>query len=1063
MIPRNYRRNGAAPSPCRHGCFSVILRIFIFPIIAVLLMSVGTKAQEIGETVGKAWIGTAGVREKTAEIMMRGSEHSQRQGYSARPRHDDDFQRLLPNPDAPNVSTWPPDAALDATTAAASPQGIGLNFTAATLADTGSFPPDSMGAVGPSQFILAVNGRIRSFDKTSGIADGVLNVDTDVFFQSAMTPPVSNNFTSDPRIRYDRLSGRWFITMIDVPGRAGTLPNRVLLAVSDSPIITRGTVWTFFFFAGDSSAFADYPTLGIDANALYIGVNIFSARGQGSFSSTTGFVVRKSSVLGGGPIVVTAFRNMVSKVQGILTGLYTPQGVDNFDPAATEGYFIGADPSFSGRLQLRRISNPGGTPSSSSNIRIDVPTTGGTITVPHLGNTGGSVGNLDGSDIRLMGAHLRNGRLWTCANIAVDNTGSPSGTDTRNGVRWYELQGIATGQTPGLVQSGTVFQPSASNTPDRHYWMGSIMVSGQGHAAMGFSVAGVNEHINAGTAGRLASDPLGTIRTPSLYTASSTAYNPPSDPGSAQGRRWGDYSYTSLDPNDDMTMWTVQEFCNATDSYGLQVAKLLAPPPARPTNCNPASVAAGSSNVMVVVTGSSTNGEGFFDPGAGFSNRIAAAISGTGITINTVQFTDPTHVTLNLSVSGNSSSGPRTVTVTNPDGQAAASASGILTITGANNPPTISHIGNQTILEDGATGALGFTVGDIETPPAGLVVSASSSNPTLTPQNQIVLGGSGASRTVTITPGADQFGTATITLTVTDGNGATNSDNFALTVNSVNDRPSFTKGADQTVSEDSGPHTVAAWASGISAGAANESGQVLDFIVSNDNHSLFSAQPSIGANGTMSFTSASNANGSATVTVQLHDNGGTANGGVDTSLAQSFTINVTPMNDAPILAAIANRTIHEGFTLTITNVATDVDLPANQLTYSLHQAPAGADIDPSSGTFTWTPTPQQADSTKQIIVVVSDDGSPPLSDSQSFTVTVRPAPFISGISIAGTNVTITWTAIAETKYRVHYKSSFDEDSWSDLPGDVVANGDSATKVDSIGFAAQRFYRVSVSP
>src|SRR5258706_10357259 len=112
--------------------------------------------------------------------------------------------------------------------------------------------------------------------------------------------------------------------------------------------------------------------------------------------------------------------------------------------------------------------------------------------------------------------------------MGVDNNGTRNTTATRDGVRWYELQGIAAGQTPSVVQSGTVFQPSASNTTDqRSYWMGSIMVSGQGHAAMGFSVAGANEHINAATAGRLASDPLGAMQTPVLYTASSTAYNPP--------------------------------------------------------------------------------------------------------------------------------------------------------------------------------------------------------------------------------------------------------------------------------------------------------------------------------------------------------------------------------------------------------------------------------------------------------------------------------------------------------------------------------------------------------
>jgi hypothetical protein len=77
-----------------------------------------------------------------------------------------------------------------------------------------------------------------------------------------MTPPANNNFTTDPRIRYDRLSGRWFITMVDVPGLTGTLPNRVLLAVSDSGVITPSSVWSFFYFQGDSAGFSDYRPSG---------------------------------------------------------------------------------------------------------------------------------------------------------------------------------------------------------------------------------------------------------------------------------------------------------------------------------------------------------------------------------------------------------------------------------------------------------------------------------------------------------------------------------------------------------------------------------------------------------------------------------------------------------------------------------------------------------------------------------------------------------------------------------------------------------------------------------
>ena len=78
----------------------------------------------------------------------------------------------------------------------------------------------------------------------------------------------------------------------------------------------------------------------------------------------------------------------------------------------------------------------------------------------------------------------------------------------------------------------------------------------------------------------------------------------------------------------------------------------------------------------------------------------------------------------------------------------------------------------QTTTEDTATAALGFTVGDAETPAASLTVTATSSNPTLVPIANIVFGGTGATRTVTVTPAPNQSGTATITLTVTDADTA---------------------------------------------------------------------------------------------------------------------------------------------------------------------------------------------------------------------------------------------------------------------------------------------------
>src|SRR5207248_8635620 len=100
----------------------------------------------------------------------------------------------------------------------------------------------------------------------------------------------------------------------------------------------------------------------------------------------------------------------------------------------------------------------------------------------------------------------------------------------------------------------------------------------------------------------------------------------------------------------------------------------------------------------------------------------------------------------------------------------------------ANTPPTISDVGSQSVVVNTATGAIPFTVGDAQTAAGSLTVTASSSDTTMVPLSGIVLGGSGANRTVTITPTPGRSGTATITLTVQDGGGLTAADTFQLTV-----------------------------------------------------------------------------------------------------------------------------------------------------------------------------------------------------------------------------------------------------------------------------------------
>src|SRR4029079_4816945 len=132
-------------------------------------------------------------------------------------------------------------------------------------------------------------------------------------------------------------------------------------------------------------------------------------------------------------------------------GPESPRGVDNLDPGATEGYFVGPDNAAFSLISFRRVSNPGSaTPTISANIGVTVPTTtlSGTQTirlVQHAGNTGGNNGLLDTLDDRFFQAMIRNGRLWTTHNFTVGTTGVASTASTsRYAARWYEFQNLTT-------------------------------------------------------------------------------------------------------------------------------------------------------------------------------------------------------------------------------------------------------------------------------------------------------------------------------------------------------------------------------------------------------------------------------------------------------------------------------------------------------------------------------------------------------------------------------------------------------------------------------------------
>jgi hypothetical protein len=227
----------------------------------------------------------------------------------------------------------------------------------------------------------------------------------------------------------------------------------------------------------------------------------------------------------------------------------------------------------------------------------------------------------------------------------------------------------------------------------------------------------------------------------------------------------------------------------------------------------------------------------------------------------------------------------------------------------------------RTMSEDGGPISIDFgaLLSDVETSDANLTYDITDPPD----PSKGSLDGTGSTRN--FTPAANFNGTVDIGYTLTDRGDPDNCSaanppcaaartsaqkSVSVTVDAVNDAPSFTRGPDQRRSEDSGAQTVEGWATAISSGP-KEPGQTVDFQLTNTNNDLFSVQPSVAANGTLSYTPAPNARGNATVKMKAHDDGGTANGGQDESAEQAFTINVGALNDAPGFQKGANETVNE--------------------------------------------------------------------------------------------------------------------------------------------------------
>jgi hypothetical protein len=661
---------------------------------------------------------------------------------STPPEHEQEMDERLVDPGFPRGVFIAPNV-MGKGILAGTPGFAGVSLTDEFNLGSGFIPPDTTGAIGPNHFVEIINGAAAVYNRSTGARISLVSADTFFNIPGGVFP---HGGSFDPRLLYDRRSGRWFACALDFGNDQFNHNGQICLAVSRTSDPTG--VWDkYAFTAGIATAFTDYETLGVDDNGVYFGsVDFLDAGGVVARIFTT----RKSTLLAGSPTLSTVTKFSPG-------GMYsTPMPATNLDAvgATAPFFFVASSNSVWGNINWAKVTWSGTTPSLSGTSAVSTAT----IAQPPAAPSSGSGTPIDSGDIRLQGAMIRNNRLWTCRTVGVNSTGTSTNA-TRSGCEWSELD-VSSG-SPTLVQQGRIFDPGA--TP-RFYFSPSISVSGQGHATITFCGVKSTEFVSAYFAQRLQSDAAGVMGAITSIKAGGAAYTQLDGGGR---NRWGDYALASVDPNDDMSIWTIQEYAlNTANRWGTWIMQATAP---APTLNNPnGSGSPGSIGVVLNLTGT-----GFYDPGAGFSNRLAVQLLGgatNGISNYAVTYNSPTSATVTFNIAANASAGARDVKLTNPDGQSVTVVGGF-TVNSGNLAPNADAGPDQnaSVAADGTKPTIALD-GSLSSDPNGDALTFEWKEGTTVLGNTSMLN---------VVMGA---GVHTITLTVTDPFGASDTDEVVITV-----------------------------------------------------------------------------------------------------------------------------------------------------------------------------------------------------------------------------------------------------------------------------------------
>jgi len=463
-------------------------------------------------------------------------------------------------------------------------------------------PPDTAGAVGPAHFVEVVNTDLAVFDKSTGaVVYGPVGTNT---LWSGFGGSCETRNDGDGTVEYDSIADRWVISQFATSGP----PYYQCVAVSTSSDPT-GSYHRYAFQYQD---FPDYPKLGVWPDAYYVTFNMFQ----------TGFVGATSCAYDRAAMLTGAAATQQCVNLGTAYASLLPADLDGptVPPAGAPGYLMNFG---SGALRVWKFDVDWATP---ANTRLIGPTTVTGVASFATACNGGSCIPQPGTTQKLASLgdrlmyRLAYRNFGTHESLVVNHSIKTGTFGTGpSGIRWYEVR--SPGTAPLVHQQGTY-------APDSTYrWMGSAAMDRTGNLAVGYSVSSSTVKPGLRWAGRLSSDPLGTLGQGEATIVDGQGVQLPSLD------RWGDYTALSVDPIDDCTFWYVGQYLKAdgTWNWSTRVASWAFP------SCTPAApdyALAVSPASRTTTQGGTTTYAVTVSPAGTFDGPVSLSVSGlpTGAT-----------------------------------------------------------------------------------------------------------------------------------------------------------------------------------------------------------------------------------------------------------------------------------------------------------------------------------------------------------------------------------------------------------------------------------------------